>query len=118
MRTTNSARSAGRTVPADRLLAGMYLSLCIALTVWSVVDGFFVTHSDASFAGIFPLIATAPVSFLVLILPEGSMVGYLVSMTVGALINTWLVYRLVGALRSRMTRLVRADSTPHEQAGR
>lgn len=46
-----------------------YLAVVATVGVWVGVDALFVEHADASLAGVWLFIATAPTSFLFLALP-------------------------------------------------
>ncbi|WP_328933535.1 MULTISPECIES: SCO4225 family membrane protein [unclassified Streptomyces] len=83
-----------------------YLALCLALLVWALV----VTVADdsgESMAGVIPLLATAPTSFVFLSLPGGAPTLVL-SMVVGALVNAsvigWCARALARGNRSDPTR--------------
>ncbi|NLU70543.1 hypothetical protein HCC30_25290 [Streptomyces sp. HNM0574] len=66
----------------------LYLVLCAGLQVWAVVVS---SHGpDASFAGVIPLFATAPVSLILLVLPDHTSMVYL-SVGLGALVNAFLI---------------------------
>jgi hypothetical protein len=92
--------SARRTRRARRVLAAVagtwtaraYLVLCGALLVWVLADAALVTREDASFAGIFPLLATAPLSVLFLLLAPGEgLLVYLPVVIVCAVANAALI---------------------------
>jgi len=94
-----------------RLVAGNwfsrgYLAGCLGLTLWVWVDSTFVQHPDASFAGVWPLFATAPTSLVLLLFPDGTgPAGVYLSIVLGALVNAALIGWCAGALR-------RTDSQP------
>ncbi|MFS8202288.1 SCO4225 family membrane protein [Streptomyces sp. CWNU-52B] len=46
-----------------------YLAVVVAVAVWVGVDTLFVEHADASFAGVWLFVVTAPTSFLFVLLP-------------------------------------------------
>jgi hypothetical protein len=78
----------------------IYLGACFALLLWATVDAAFVEHQDASMAGVIPLLATAPASLFVLLLPENS-VSLVLAVIVGALANAAVIGWCTRALRRR-----------------
>ncbi|MGW8944900.1 SCO4225 family membrane protein [Streptomyces koyangensis] len=64
-------RSAGTTFRRSLLnpVALGYLAVVAAVWVWIGVDTLFVTHVDASMAGVWGFFVTAPTSFLFVSLP-------------------------------------------------
>ncbi|MFI6701268.1 SCO4225 family membrane protein [Streptomyces sp. NPDC050509] len=50
-------------------LALGYLAVVAAVLVWVAVDGLFVEHQDASFAGVWTFFVTAPTSLLFVTIP-------------------------------------------------
>ncbi|MFL1901956.1 SCO4225 family membrane protein [Streptomyces tauricus] len=102
---TGKSLGPGPTAPARRLghalkdvFALGYLVVCAGLVVWAYVvsagDG-----SDASMAGVIPLLATAPASFVPLVLlPEGAAL-FLVAIVFGALVNALVIGWCARALR-------------------
>ncbi|WP_405675456.1 hypothetical protein OG292_07120 [Streptomyces sp. NBC_01511] len=108
MTDTTASHRALRAV--RRTFAGVYvrvyLAVCVALLGWSVVVST-GPNEDASFAGVVPLMATAPLSLIVIVLPDHVSMFYL-SVGVGALANAvpiaWCARVLSRALdRSRPT---------------
>ncbi|MFG3256729.1 SCO4225 family membrane protein [Streptomyces sp. NPDC048172] len=83
-------------------LAGGYLILCAALLVWAVVvsNG---DNPDASFAGVIPIFATAPVSMVFLVLPDHASALY-IAVGLGALVNAALIHWCARALRRGLKR--------------
>jgi hypothetical protein len=73
----------------------VYLALCAALLVWALVAS---VGSDESMAAVIPLLATAPVSLVVLALPDGAAMLVL-AVAVGALANATLIGWCARALR-------------------
>ncbi|MDH2408541.1 SCO4225 family membrane protein [Streptomyces chitinivorans] len=71
--------------------ARAYLALCGALLVWVLADAFLVRHEDASMAGVVPLLATAPLSVLLLLAPWEGIPAYVSVVVVSALANAALV---------------------------
>ncbi len=67
----------------------VYLAFIAALVIWVYVDSA-GEHEDASFAGVIPLLATAPASVLVLLPPEFPGM-FVVAVTVGALVNAVVI---------------------------
>ncbi|MFI8093445.1 SCO4225 family membrane protein [Streptomyces sp. NPDC086080] len=96
-------RSFGRRVwyVLGDIAALAYLGLIAALVIWVLVDST-VEHEDASFAGVVPLLATFPGSFLVLVLPEHPAMFFL-AIAFAALVNAaiigWCSRRLRGGGR-------------------
>lgn len=83
-----------------------YLALIAASLIRVWVDASFVPHQDASFAGVWPIMFTAPASLLFLISgAEGP--GSLVLLAVAALVNSAVISLVVrtprGGRRSRHT---------------
>jgi hypothetical protein len=79
------------------VVALVYLAGCAALLVWALV----VTawdDSGESMAGVIPLLATAPSSFVLFVLPEGGAM-LIVSFALGALANATLIGLCSRALR-------------------
>lgn len=107
---TDPGRSAGPARPVGSLsrwlrrvffgdvLALVYLGICAALLVWAFVVTFVVVGEDASFALIIPLLATAPVSLLLVELPDGVMT-FLGAVAGGALVNAAAIGWCARALR-------------------
>ncbi|WP_055694763.1 SCO4225 family membrane protein [Streptomyces prasinopilosus] len=99
---TDPGRSAGPARPVRTLLhrlrrvflgdvlAVVYLGLCAALLGWAIVVTFVDAGEDASFAGIVPLLATAPVSLLLFGLPGGA-ATFLGAVAGGALANAAVI---------------------------
>ncbi|MEU6256690.1 hypothetical protein [Streptomyces sp. NPDC047043] len=83
----------GRTVPRrPRLSAGgtialVYVVICAALFIWALVVS---ANSDESMAGVIPLLATAPVSLVLLVLPDGTAM-LVVAVALGALVNAAVI---------------------------
>ncbi|MFH8686414.1 SCO4225 family membrane protein [Streptomyces anulatus] len=89
-----TAADPGRSIPRrlyDHLgaIGLVYLGVCAALFVWAwavtVADS-----TDESMAGVIPFLATAPVSFLFLALPESSAV-FVIAIAVGAAANATII---------------------------
>ncbi|MFD7284763.1 SCO4225 family membrane protein [Streptomyces sp. NPDC059863] len=93
------------THPAPRIvrqalgsvLARVYLAVCAVLTVWAVVVSL-GDNPDASFAGVVPLIATAPVSLIVIVLPDHTSMIF-IAIGLGALVNAVVIGWCARALR-------------------
>ncbi|OON80679.1 SCO4225 family membrane protein [Streptomyces tsukubensis] len=89
---------------AGNLFARLYLAVCVLLLIWVAVDSTLVPHEDASFAGVVPLILTAPFSLVVLALPINGLAGVLLPIAAGAVVNAWLITRIgraTGSTRHR-----------------
>ncbi|MCX2922339.1 SCO4225 family membrane protein [Streptomyces sp. NEAU-W12] len=68
----------------------VYLGVCAALLVWALVVTVAGDGPDASFAGVIPLLATAPVSIVLLLLPGGPMT-VIAAIVGGALANAAVI---------------------------
>ncbi|WOX11509.1 SCO4225 family membrane protein [Streptomyces sp. N50] len=82
-----------------------YLGICMAIVIWTVV----VTVTDdsgESMAGVVPVLATAPVSFLVLVLPGGKAM-FIVAVVIGALVNA----SIIGWCARALSRSNQSDAT-------
>ncbi|MBT3152654.1 hypothetical protein HTV45_17535 [Streptomyces sp. CHD11] len=66
------------------IAALVYLGLIVALVIWAYTAS--TGTEDASFAGVIPLLATAPASLVLLVLPEFPGMFEL-ALVVGALVN-------------------------------
>lgn len=73
-----TARSALHAVrrALTSVFALLYLAVCAGLLVWAVVVSS-LDDPDASLAGVVPILATAPVSLIVLCLPDHASMLYL-----------------------------------------
>ena len=83
-----------------------YLALCAVLLVWALV----VTAGDGSgesMAGVVPLLATAPASFVLLALPDGTVMVVL-AVVFGALVNA----AFIGWCSRTLRRGNRSDPAP------
>lgn len=76
----------------------VYLALCAGLTLWAFTAG---GGEDASFAGVFPLLATAPVSLLLIVVPVEHPAIFALAVALGALANAALIGVCSRALRRR-----------------
>ncbi|MFC9290539.1 SCO4225 family membrane protein [Streptomyces sp. NPDC057052] len=74
-----------------------YLALCTALFVWAVAVSV-ADDSGESMALIFPLLATAPTSFVLFLLP-GGLVTVVAVVVLGALVNAAVIGWCAGVLR-------------------
>lgn len=80
-------------------VALVYLAVCAALLIWALIVSTADTP-DASLAGVIPLLATAPVSLVLLALPDhGAM--FILSVLLGALANAALIGWCARALGRR-----------------
>ncbi|MEU2281843.1 hypothetical protein ABZ614_07835 [Streptomyces sp. NPDC013178] len=96
---TGSGRSLARSVrhALGDVVARVYLAVCAALLVWALV----VTVGDdsgESMAGVIPLLATAPASLVLLVLPDHYAM-FVVAVVVGALVNAAVIGWCARALR-------------------
>ncbi|MFR9673020.1 SCO4225 family membrane protein [Streptomyces sp. TR06-5] len=69
----------------------LYLLVVLTLLIWAAVDASLVHQQDASFAAIFPVLATAPLGFAVALLPDSSPLGSCMVVACAALVNAWLI---------------------------
>lgn len=107
---TDSGRSARPARPGRSLsrwlrrvffgdvLALVYLGLCAALLVWAIGVPVVEAGEDASFAGVIPLLATAPVSLVFLGLP-GGVVTFIGAVVGSALLNAAVISWCARTLR-------------------
>ncbi|MFJ1749780.1 SCO4225 family membrane protein [Streptomyces sp. NPDC088116] len=77
------------------VVALAYLVVCAGLLIWALTAS---AGDDASFAGVIPLLATAPVSLVLLVLPEG-LAMVILSVVLGALVNALVIGWCVRTLR-------------------
>lgn len=71
------------------IAALVYLGLVAALVIWAYTAST-GENEDASFAGVIPLLATAPVSFVLIVLPEFPG-AFELALAVGALANAAVI---------------------------
>ncbi|WP_404815233.1 SCO4225 family membrane protein [Streptomyces thermolineatus] len=96
------------TAAADNRASRVYLAVCFTLPARVRVDSTFVAHEDASFAGVLPILATAPTSLVLTLLPwESAPASYLV-VAASAVVNATLIGLLVRALGRRGATAARA----------
>ncbi|GGX24113.1 SCO4225 family membrane protein [Streptomyces lomondensis] len=75
----------------------VYLAVCAILLAWALTVTL-MDSSDESMAGVIPLLATAPASLVLLVLPDhGSML--ITAVAVGALVNAAIIGTCARALR-------------------
>ncbi|MFG2370572.1 SCO4225 family membrane protein [Streptomyces sp. NPDC048504] len=83
-----------------------YLGVCVAIVIWTVVVTV-MDDSGESMAGVVPILATAPASLVVLVLPGGKAM-FIVAVVIGALVNAsvigWCARALRGGNQSDTTR--------------
>lgn len=100
---TGTDTDSGRPLPrrsrpaTGDVVALVYLVACAALLVWAIVvssgDG-----SDGSMAAVIPLLATAPVSFVWIVLPDGA-TTLVIAVLLGGLANAALIIWCARAFR-------------------
>ncbi|MGW5866184.1 SCO4225 family membrane protein [Streptomyces sp. NPDC055239] len=78
-----------RRLKPGAAIALAYLALCAALLVWALVVSA-VDSTDESMAGVIPLLATAPASFVLVVLPDGTAMVIL-AVAAGALVNAAII---------------------------
>ncbi|WP_405563855.1 SCO4225 family membrane protein [Streptomyces sp. NBC_01180] len=86
-------RRIGRTVAGDWVSRG-YLVVIAALLVWVWVDTTLVSHPDASFSGVYPILLTLPTSLL-LLLPGVEAPLTWVVLVAAALVNSTFISLIV-----------------------
>ncbi|MEU5342177.1 MULTISPECIES: SCO4225 family membrane protein [unclassified Streptomyces] len=95
---TDSGRSVLRRLRDHVGAVGLaYLGVCAVLLVWALV----VTageSTDASVAGVIPLLATAPASLVLLVLPDNSLI-LIPAIALGAAVNAAIIGWCTRALR-------------------
>ena len=79
------------------VVARVYLAACAVLFVWAVVVSA-GDSSDESMAGVIPLLATAPFSFVLFLLPDHEAMLF-VAVVLGALVNAAVIGWCSRALR-------------------
>lgn len=79
------------------IAARVYLALCAALLIWAlaVTTG---DSSDESMAGVIPLLATAPASLVLLVLPDHAAM-LVAAVVLGAIVNAAVIGWCARALR-------------------
>lgn len=81
------------------VFARVYLVAIVLMSGWAVVVSL-ADNPDASFAGVVPLIATLPVSMLVVVLPDHWSMIFL-PIALGALVNAFVIGWCARALTGR-----------------
>lgn len=74
-----------------------YLGVCVAIVIWTVVVTV-MDDSGESMAGVVPILATAPASLVVLVLPGGKAM-FVVAVLIGALVNASVIGWCARALK-------------------
>lgn len=99
MTGTDSGRSLPRRIrhALGDVVSLAYLGICAALLVWALVDAA-TDSTDESMAGVIPILATAPSSFVLFFLPDGAVMVVL-AVVVGALVNATVIGWCARALR-------------------
>ncbi|WP_329255124.1 hypothetical protein OG223_29745 [Streptomyces sp. NBC_01478] len=82
-----------------------YLAVCVAIVVWTVVVTV-MDDSGESMAGVVPVLATAPASLVLLVLPDGRAM-FVVAVVLGALVNA----SVIGWCARALSRGSRPDPT-------
>ncbi|WP_405893575.1 hypothetical protein OG272_14710 [Streptomyces sp. NBC_00104] len=99
---TDTDTDTGRSVPRRLrdhvgVVGLVYLGVCAVLLVWALV----VTigdSTDESMAGVIPLLATAPASLVLLVLPD-NIVMAIIAVALGAAVNAAIIGWCTRALR-------------------
>ncbi|MFI5688089.1 SCO4225 family membrane protein [Streptomyces sp. NPDC051636] len=100
MDSCTTARSDGiRTAVARNRLSWLYLAVTAAVLTWAVTDQASLTHTDATFSAVWPLLLTAPTSWLLLVLPAESLAVYTGVVTLAAVANAWFIAKLIRTAR-------------------
>ncbi|MER5215719.1 hypothetical protein ABT063_35650 [Streptomyces sp. NPDC002838] len=86
---------------ADNWLSRCYLAAVVLASGFTLYDDLFVTHADASLAGVWPLFLTAPLSLLFVALPESLSTGALfyAEIALAALVNAVALGALARTIR-------------------
>ncbi|MFI1977004.1 MULTISPECIES: SCO4225 family membrane protein [Streptomyces] len=79
------------TTATGNWVSRVYLAVVAVLLAWSYVDAAFVAQADASFVGIYAIIATAPVSVALLWIDALSGRALPLIVIACALLNAWLI---------------------------
>ncbi|RAJ71353.1 hypothetical protein K378_00171 [Streptomyces sp. Amel2xB2] len=94
----------------DNFPSRAYLAVCAALLIWTAADAVFLNEQGPSFAGIWPIFATLPTSFLFVLLTGGirfllptdvTLPIFVVLLALAAFINATLLGLLLRMLRHR-----------------
>ncbi|PAZ13864.1 hypothetical protein CLM62_20430 [Streptomyces sp. SA15] len=85
----------------DNWLSRCYLAAVVLASGFALYDDLFVTHADASLAGVWPLFLTAPLSLLFVALPESLSTGALfyAEIALAALVNAVALGALARTIR-------------------
>ncbi len=96
---TGSGRSLPRSLrhALGNVVARVYLAVCALLLVWAVVVSV-GDSSDESMAGVIPLLATAPASLVLLVLPDHPAM-LVAAVVLGAVVNATVIGWCARALR-------------------
>ncbi|MFI5798038.1 SCO4225 family membrane protein [Streptomyces sp. NPDC051677] len=89
----------------DNWLSRAYLALVGAAVAFVVFDTVFVSHPDASMAGVVPWLLTAPLSLLLTLLPDAVLDGagsFLVLYVVGIAVSAFVNAAVLGACLHRL----------------
>ncbi|GAA2287894.1 hypothetical protein GCM10010145_68110 [Streptomyces ruber] len=87
-----------RHAAAGNIFALAYVAVCAALLVWALVVTAADSSGESSMAVVIPLLATAPVSFVLLMLPD-SLAMLIAAVVLGALVNAAVIGWCARALR-------------------
>ncbi|OEU85601.1 hypothetical protein DB35_13685 [Streptomyces abyssalis] len=94
----------------DNWLSRGYLAVCAVLLIWTAAGAVLANAEDASFTGVWPVFATLPTSFLVVLLAGGigfllpsavTVPLFLILLAVAALINATVLGMLLRWQRNR-----------------
>lgn len=95
----------------DNWFSRGYLTVCAGLLIWAAADTVFADHADASFAAVWPIVATLPTSLLVVALSayvveplvpgDAAAPVFLCLLAVAAVVNAVLLGLLVRLLGRR-----------------
>lgn len=105
--TTSPSMSVGRRLrhALSDVFARVYLAVCAVLLVGAYVVSA-TDSSDESMAGVIPVLATAPVSVLLFVLPD-STAAIIVAVAAGALVNATIIGLCARTLRRGTNRAAR-----------
>jgi hypothetical protein len=94
----------------DNWISRGYLAVCAGLLIWVALDALFTPHAEASFAGIWPILATSPTSLVLIavelglkpLLPSSAATPlFLVLLALAAYVNAALFGLLLRRIRPR-----------------
>ncbi|MFJ4648262.1 SCO4225 family membrane protein [Streptomyces bobili] len=85
-----TSRSLFRTTTGSRA-SRIYLAVVAATLAWAYADAAFVAQADSSFAGVYSVAATAPVSVVLLLAGAFEILPFTLPIMACALVNAYLI---------------------------